>query len=711
MSPVSPDLLTDTSVSSPLIASLASLWTPPERLPLSLWSEKNIILSPEYAARASALRLFNWQVEIFDSFTDPSVEQITLMVSTQTVKTIFLQAAIAYVASVDPGPILLVEPKDEDAKAFTKERLNPMIRDCPCLRGLISNSAHTDESTLTHKIFPGGSLSLVGAISPANLARRSIRFLFCDEIDKYPLSAGKEGDSIKLAWERTSTFESRRKMILCCSPTVAGRSRIADSYNKSDRRKFYVPCGYCLHLQLLRWTQVKDKDGGKFSQNRGRDARYECERQSCKARWNDEERWKFISHGKWIADNPEVSKHAGFWLSHLYVPWQTKRLSIMARDWLEADASGPEQTMVFINTNLAELWEEGGETPDHEKLRGRAENYAFNDDAVIPSRGLFLTSAVDVQDSPPRLEVSVRAWGRGRENWLIAYYVIQVYASNGQPLPVTSPEVWDELDRTILQRDWAHESGHTLPITVMCIDTGKRPDPVYAFARRHAQLAYGPAGARVHAVRTVVPIKGDDDHSRIISGFSSEDAARSKRRQGVRIVSVGTHRCKQQIYDSLLHVSPNPDGTLSGRVTPNCFHFPLLEPDFFRGMCAEVKVVLKNGKVVYEQRFPRNEPLDLTVYDLAGATLVGMDLFSESRWSDFERALIPADLLEPVQTLPGPLASEGTRHTQASTTTTTIVHPQVSSSDPPESSPSSVMRSSYNPYAQPVRGIRGRFKR
>src|SRR5678815_402586 len=113
-----------------------------------------------------------------------------------------------------------------------------------------------------------------------------------------------------------------------------------------------------------------------------------------------------------------------------------------------------------------------------------------------------------VQDSPPRLEVEVQAWGRNRENWSISYEVIQGFAPNGQVLPVTSPELWEKLEE-LLQRNWKHESGHTLPILAIAIDTGSRPKPVYDFARRHAQLSYSPGtGLRLHAVRTVIPVKG-----------------------------------------------------------------------------------------------------------------------------------------------------------------------------------------------------------
>ena len=238
------------------IEYLRTLWTPPVVLPLADWAEANIVLSSEYAALSTNLRLYHWQREVFNSFTDPAVSETVIMVSTQLMKTLMIQCAIAYVVKEDPGPILLVEPKEDDAKAFSKERLSPMLRDCACLKGRLSESIR-DGNTLLFKEFSGGSLSLVGAIAPGNLARRSIRYLFADEIDKYPASAGNEGDPLKIAYQRMATFGTRKKSILTCSPTMAGLSRIGKAYAVSDQRKYHVPCPHCGQFQVLRWSQVR----------------------------------------------------------------------------------------------------------------------------------------------------------------------------------------------------------------------------------------------------------------------------------------------------------------------------------------------------------------------------------------------------------------------------------------------------------------------
>jgi phage terminase large subunit GpA-like protein len=548
-----------------------------------------------------------------------------------THNTLLIQAALAFIIKEDPGPVLILQPKDQDAKAFSKERLGPMLRDCVALRGLVSESAH-DGNTILMKEFPGGSVALAGAISAGNMARRSIRYLLCDEIDKYPLSAGKEGDPVMLAVERTATFGSRKKIIKCCSPTVDGISRIDLSYKDSDMRKPYVPCPYCGHLQILSWSK-----GVQFDP-----LGYICASPSCRKLWTELDRRRAVDHHViWRAERP-FTGHAGFWINHLYSPF--KHLRELVKMFKKANRfHNKEALKVFVNTNLAETWKETGQSPNDNEVYERREFYSHGEEILVPRRALFLTAAVDVQENPARLEVEVIGWGRERENWSLMYKVIQKYADgdaglgfnqgdSAALLPVTHKALWDALNLEVLQRQFVHESGHLMPIMVMCIDTGSRSQPVIDFARKHARLGDSAAGGvRVIAPQTVVPTKGNDDAFQIISAVSSDEAAR--KRMGVKIVMIGTHRAKQDIFDSLL-IAPNAEGP-----TPGCYHHPDYTKEYFEGLAGETKVVHDNGKVEYVKKpNVRNEPLDLKVMNRAAASIYGIDRFKEKTWQKFEEA-------------------------------------------------------------------------
>jgi phage terminase large subunit GpA-like protein len=612
-----------------------NLWRPPVKLPLAEWSERNIVLSPEYSARTGPLKLYGWQRGILDSFSDPTVETIVLMCSTQMVKTLFLQLALAYVICEQPAPSLLVQAKEDDVKNFSKERLDCMIRDCKVLSDKFGGSAKKDpDNTLLFKRFPNGSIALVGAGAPGNAARRSICYAFLDEIDKYVHDVGGEGDFIDLVKERTATFESRRKIILVCSPTTKDTSRIGRAYENSDQRKPWVECCHCGAWQILKWSQVR-WDNSLPKEQRHLSSRYECLK--CGKPWTDVERWDACERAEWRADKPFIGT-AGFWISHLY----RKRIAEMVKDFLAAKDSRTSLKS-FVNTNLAELWEEEGEAPEWQVLKSRAENYPYGDDAVVPMRGLFLTAFVDVQAD--RLEYEVCAWGRNRENWSVAYGAIQSFDGNGKPLQSSNEELWLELDK-VLAREWNHESGTTMPIMVMGIDTGDRPKPVYDFASRHVQPAYGVAGIKVHAPRSVCPTKGSSTETlRLLAGVSKQDAAR--KRQGVRIVSIGTAYAKQELFDNLRIPKP-----LMNMAAPGYCHHPHYGEEYFRGLCAEKRVVHDDGSVSYEKIYPRNEPLDCKVGNRAMAAVFGIDRFTDSHWQMIEKQM--GITVQPVQAqLPG----------------------------------------------------------
>src|SRR5215831_380506 len=624
---------------------------------LDQWAEANIVLSPEYSNSTGPLILFGWQRAIFRAITDPTIETVVIMSSTQVVKSLAIMCAIAYWIVEEPGPILLVEPKKDAARDFSKRRLMPLARDCAILHDRISDSVHDGHNTIQSKDFPGGNLLIVSARTPVDLAQHTIRYLVCDEIDKYDEDVGGsvarqgEGDPIDLAWERAMTFGSRRKRVLACSPTVAGQSRIGKAFALSDQRRPWVPCPHCGAMQVLRF---RDRQGYhvKWDSSVARElqsatARYHCV--ECDKPWTEQQRWTACNHhAEWRPEKPSGADRgiAGFWVNHLYVPPTWKTAASISRHFLEA--KDDRQTLkTFLNTVLAEEWVEEGEAPEKELLYARREPYTFGDTAVVPQRGLFLTAACDVQENPSRLEVEVKAWGRGRENWSMGYWILQAFHENGQELPVSANELWDKLDE-LLYREWPHESGHNLPILAICIDTGRNPKPVYEFARRpgHHQLHYGLQGIKLVAQRTVVPVKGTADHLRIVAGISKEDAAR--KRQGVRIVSIGTVCAKTAIFDLLRHAMPNPDESPS----PGCYHFPLYDMVYFEGLTSEVKIIKPSGDVVYEKRGPRNEPVDLAVYNRGAAAIVGIDRMAEEHWRRFELAVTPIGGSVPPRTPP-----------------------------------------------------------
>ena len=220
-----------------------------------------------------------------DAISDPAAETVVIMSSSQIGKSESILNMVGYHIDHDPAPIMVVMPTERDAETWSKDRFSPMARDTPCLQGKIADPRSRDgNNKILHKRFPGGHLTIVGANAPSGLASRPIRLLLCDEVDRYPFSAGAEGDPVNLARKRTVTFWNR-KIVLVSTPTNKGASRIEAAFEESDQRRFWVPCPTCGAEQLLTWGQVKwdkDENGG----HRPETARYHCV--ECDAAWRDE---------------------------------------------------------------------------------------------------------------------------------------------------------------------------------------------------------------------------------------------------------------------------------------------------------------------------------------------------------------------------------------------------------------------------------------
>jgi phage terminase large subunit GpA-like protein len=611
-----------------IFADWLKLWEPPTRLPLSQWAEANFYTSGEYSSSTSKLRLHPYQREPLDCFTDPSVSDIVVSSGTQMLKTLLMQVALAYVAAEDPGPCLLSQYKEADAEAFSKERLAPMIRDIPKLQAIpgLASRSRTSGSTATYKEFPGGSWSLVGAGVAGNAARRSIRFYFGDEIDKY--EATKEGSFTELAAERTATFGTRAKRTYCCSPTTPD-GLITRKFEESDQRKPWVPCPDCGEIQLLTWGNVW-WDSTLPREDQAASARYKCEH--CGAHWDDVQRLAACQRLKWIAGKP-FRGIAGFGaLGHLYSPYKT--LAGMTSLWLrinaDKSAEAQESLKVFVNTNLAETWMEKGEAPDWQRLYDRREHYPLH---LVPTRGLFVTAGADVQID--RIEISVYAWGRGKESWLIDHAVLDGDTSR--------PEVWTKLTE-FLPSTYHHEAGVDMPIVRFAIDSGYATQEVYAWSRLQ-----GPG--------RVLVVKGVDHGAAIVGQPSAVDLNYQGRKisRGAKVWPVNSSALKSELYGCLRLEKPTDEAiALGAQFPPGYCHYPEMDEEFFRQLTAEqlvTRIVKGYRKSEWQKSHARNEALDVRNYARAGASVFGMDRFQEGQWLQLE-AHIAIRALEPVHPTP-----------------------------------------------------------
>ncbi|MFM2092860.1 MAG: hypothetical protein RLZZ127_3349, partial [Planctomycetota bacterium] len=175
-----------TALRRQLLAARRETLKAPPRMTVDQWADAYRRL--DRAASSTGGRWQTARVEVargpLRAVTEPGVRTITVMTCTQLLKSSVLENVFGFFAHLDPCPMLLVQPKDAAAEAFSKERIAPMIAATPVLADLVgTRRTRTSDDTLTFKSFPGGFLALVSAGSPTNLAMRPIRVALYDEVD------------------------------------------------------------------------------------------------------------------------------------------------------------------------------------------------------------------------------------------------------------------------------------------------------------------------------------------------------------------------------------------------------------------------------------------------------------------------------------------------------------------------------------------------
>ena len=555
--------------------SAINLIKPPPHLTISQWANKFRFLSTESSSEAGKFETSRaiFQAEIMDSINDPAIQEVVIMSCSQVGKTEILLNAIGYYISYAPSPILMVQPTLEMARAWSQDRLAPMIRDSSILQDRVAEVKSKDSgNTVLHKLFDGGHITACGANSPASLASRPIKIVLCDEIDRYPPTAGTEGNPVMLAKRRSATFWDS-KLIMTSTPTVKGASAIEEAYEQSDQRKFYVPCHKCKKKQVLKWANVK------WKKNEPDTARYICE--NCNTAWTDHQRILNISKGKWKASE-KFNGRAGFFLNGLYSVWVSMEEAV--REFLMAKKM-PETLRVFVNTYLGESWEDEGERIDELGLYERREDYQIHNDIIL------LTAGVDIQDD--RIEVEVVGWGLEEETWSIDYHVIF-----GDP---SANNIWQELDM-VLTKTYELPNKTKLKIVSACVDSGHHTNMVYKFCKpRYA--------------RRVFAIKGIGGEGKAIASRPNKNNIAK-----VPLFSIGVDTAKELIY-SRLRIKDYGAGYC---------HFPVkYNEEYFRQLTAE-KVISKYRRGFRKREWvlmrPRNEALDCRVYAVSAFILLNADL-------------------------------------------------------------------------------------
>ncbi|CAI10248.1 terminase (bacteriophage), large subunit [Aromatoleum aromaticum EbN1] len=541
-----------------------------------------------------------------------AVQDMALMFPIQFGKSEVETNTLGYIMDQAPGPVMVCLPGEVSMNKWVNQKLNPLIEETPAVReALTSTNSRNAANQKEFKDFAGGQLYVEHAGSAPRLKQTTVRYLLVDELTEFATALKTGDDPLKMLEGRTSAFPDRGKRMYVSTPGVRGLCRISELWEKSDQRRYHVPCPHCGHEQPLEWDGLKwQRDAaGNVTQ-----AWYVC--RDCGTMIDEHHKTVMIAAGRWVPAHPERTPR-GYHVNCLYYQiGMGPRWADLAADWLDAQGD-PAKLKTFVNDRLAEPWEDKSlKAVKSNILQERAEPYPLR---VAPHGVIWITAGTDTQDD--RLECQIIGWGRGLTCWVIDYVVLW-----GDP---QQEDVWVQLT-DLLNRPIEHACGAMLPVSATAIDgRGHRTQAVKDFVRkaliRRPMAIYG--AKATNALPLGRPKTEDVDHK------GKTDAADDS----LRTWQVGTIAIKHTFFRRLASDAEQPDKA------KRWVRFPdVLERSYFAGLVSETFDPVKGR---YRKKSgARNEPLDTWVYAYAATHHPELRLhrYARADWDTDERRILDA---------------------------------------------------------------------
>lgn len=617
------------------VGAFAKSVRPRKRLTVSAWADAHRVLSSKGSSEPGRWRTARvpFLKEPMDCLSLHSpVQKIAIMKSTQTG---FTEAAlnwIGYVIHHAPSSMLVVYPSLEVRDRVIMQRINPLLQETPPLEALIhAKSSRKATNAKDMKDFAGGMMVLSGANSPSSLGSMPIRYVICDEVDRFPWQVGSgdksEGDPISLIEARQSNFP-RRKTMMISSPTIKGHSHIDEAFEAGDKRRYYMPCPHCDAHIIFRWK------GMHWTAIEGvvKEVWYVCEH--CGSELQEFDKPQMLAEGKWVAGNP----HAGYRSYHINGIYSPIGLGFswfeLVEKWLAAHKD-IIKLKVFVNTVLGEPWEDQAKELRPSTLMQRAETYALK---TVPQDCLVLTCGIDTQDD--RLAFQVVGWGRDGVGFVIDWLEIP-----GKPdRMLGDAEKGKGVVFDYLTQPFRNVFGKDLFISATAIDTGgHHTHDVYNFVRSRC-------------LPRLMAIKGSSIANKPVLAPrpTAQDVNKrgKKIKGGVDLWIVGVDSAKHVLTNRLI-------GDAGVQEEERKLHFPAgLEEDYYKQMLAEVFDPEKNRWV--KRRGRRNEGTDTFCYALAASHHPEIRVHRKRLrdWQALEKILQPHDVEKEAETVQDEVSAE-----------------------------------------------------
>jgi len=320
------------------------------------WLEANVLAIPD-SPMPGPFRAERtpWIAEALRIAADPETRLLTMLASIQSGKSLLARLFTCYVIANQPGPTMVLQATDAEAKDFSIRYLRPVWNNCPPVKAKFKND---DMERSTTSDFDRMTIYCRGIHNETNLQRLSLRYIIADECWMAPQGHLAEASA------RVTAFGWMGKRIFMSQGGQDGQE-FHQLHEQTDMRDWNFCCPSCSTLQPWVWAQVKFPEEAKVNDKWdllqvSNGTTYECI--SCKNRLPDTNatRLEANTKGKFIAIKPTSnSSYVGLhWNSIATMSWgELAVMLIKAKEAME-EYGDEEPLRIFIQKRLAEKFEE-----------------------------------------------------------------------------------------------------------------------------------------------------------------------------------------------------------------------------------------------------------------------------------------------------------------------------------------------------------------
>jgi len=479
-----------------------------KKIPVSTWAERHrYVTTGPYEGTRFKKTTFAYAPAVMDASFHQSVQEIVLCFADQASKSFIVDTCIAYAADRAPGPVLFCYPDESTALDNMKDRLQPMFRMSPRLRSYMTGFADDEGQkriNLQHM-----AIYAAWATSAIKLANKPIKYGVADEVDKYPVTAGKtEGTPLDKIRKRLRLYRFNRKLWILSTPTIETAPVWVELNTCDVVFEYRVKCQDCGHLHLMefetdkkyfRWDDEKDPE--KIEKDHK--GYYVCP--ACGSIWDDQKRDMAVRNGAWysMVKTPDDKKEIdgpGVEIVEYLSLYKPRKIGFHLPSWISPAVGISEVCAAFVRgqhdkNKLKDFNNSHAAKPWTDFTQDRLEDtiLKLRDDrprGMVPGGGRVccLTAMVDTHGLDERgwFCFEIRAWGWGGEDMALP---------ESWQIREGQVESFTKLEEILWGTRYFDVDGKEYFISLVLQDAmGRRTNDVYSFCIKHRGKIYPTQG-------------------------------------------------------------------------------------------------------------------------------------------------------------------------------------------------------------------------